>query len=46
MTIKIALYRPDCQCAKINKNGKKTCQKQNDQMAISALIPIENHIFC
>ena len=29
MQIKIILYCPDCQSAKIKKNGKKACKKQN-----------------
>src|SRR5215469_14948630 len=29
MKIKIILYCPDCQSAKIKKNGKKSCKKQN-----------------
>ena len=29
MIIKIILYCPDCQSAKIKKNGKKSCKKQN-----------------
>jgi len=29
MTITITLYCPNCQSAKIKKNGKKSCKKQN-----------------
>jgi transposase-like protein len=29
MKIKITLYCPDCQSAKIKKNGKKSFKKQN-----------------
>ena len=29
MKIKITLYCPTCQSAKIEKNGKKSCKKQN-----------------
>ena len=29
MTIKTTIYCPDCQSAKVKKNGKKSCKKQN-----------------